>query len=115
MASAQQLIGLIKSHAEGDEARFFDLAMQLAAAEAQKGHKRLAEQLRQWAEASQHPPGPVSHSKPTPLATPRGDLAGLLSASYPNNRLGDLILPAHLQEELSHVVTETRMTERLES
>ena len=37
MASAQQLIGLIKSHAEGDEDRFFDLAMQLAAAEAQKG------------------------------------------------------------------------------
>ena len=55
MASAQQLIGLIKSHAEGDEDRFFDLAMQLAAAEAQKGHKRLAEQLRQWAEASKTP------------------------------------------------------------
>ena len=33
MASAQQLIGLIKSHAEGDEKRFFDLAMQLVAAE----------------------------------------------------------------------------------
>lgn len=29
MASAQQLIGLIKSHAEGDADRFFDLAMQL--------------------------------------------------------------------------------------
>ncbi|WP_244561600.1 hypothetical protein [Mesorhizobium australicum] len=41
MASAQQLIGLVKSHAEGDEGRFFDLAMQLAAAEEQKGHARL--------------------------------------------------------------------------
>jgi hypothetical protein len=57
MASAQQLIGLIKSHAEGDEARFFDLAMQLAAAEDQKGHKRLAEQLRVWAEAGVTPQG----------------------------------------------------------
>ncbi len=37
MASAQQLIGLLKSHAEGDEDRFFDLAMRLGAAEAQKG------------------------------------------------------------------------------
>ena len=36
-ASAQQLIGLLKSHAEGDEDRFFDLAMRLGAAEAQKG------------------------------------------------------------------------------
>ena len=81
MASAQQLIGLIKSHAEGDEDRFFDLAMQLAASEAQKGHKRLAEQLRQWAEASRAS-GPTNRPKPTPLATPRGDLAGLLGASY---------------------------------
>lgn len=115
MASAQQLIGLIKSHAEGDEDRFFDLAMQLAAAEDQKGHKRLAEQLRQWAEASKTPPKRVSLSKPTPLAAPRGDLAGLLSASYPTTRLGDVILPSHLGDELAHVVAETRMAEQLES
>jgi SpoVK/Ycf46/Vps4 family AAA+-type ATPase len=115
MASAQQLIGLIKSHAEGDGERFFDLAMQLAAAEAQKGHKRLAEQLRQWAEASLTPTREANHSKPTPLAAPRGELAGLLSASYPTARLTDVILPAHLQDELAHIVTEARMSERLAS
>ena len=113
MASAQQLIGLVKSHAEGDEARFFDLAMQLAASEAQKGHARLAEQLRQWAEAGQQPPKAIK-SAPTPLAAPRGDLAGFLSASYPSTRLRDLILPPHLEDELAHIVIETRMTERLE-
>ncbi len=43
MASAQQLIGLVKSHAEGDADRFFDLAMQLSASEEQKGHTRLAD------------------------------------------------------------------------
>ncbi|MBM6596523.1 AAA family ATPase [Microvirga pudoricolor] len=113
MASAQQLIGLVKSHAEGDESRFFDLAMQLAAAEAQKGHTRLAEQLRQWAEAGQAPTK-VSRPNFTPITAPRGDLAGLLSASYPTTRLADVILPLHLEDELAHVVTETRMTERLE-
>jgi SpoVK/Ycf46/Vps4 family AAA+-type ATPase len=113
MASAQQLIGLVKSHAEGDEERFFDLAMQLAAAEAQKDHKRLAEQLRQW--ASRTPSGPINRSRPTPLATPRGDLAGLLSATYPTTRLSDVILPSHLEDELTYVVVETRMTERLEA
>jgi MoxR-like ATPase len=113
MASAQQLIGLVKSHAEGDESRFFDLAMQLAAAEAQKGHTRLAEQIRQWAEAGQTPTK-VARSNLTPFAAPRGDLAGLLSASYPTTRLADVILPFHLEDELSHIVTETRMTERLE-
>src|SRR5262245_43415565 len=106
MASAQQLIGLVKSHAEGDEKRFFDLAMQLAVAEEQKGHARLAEQLRQWAEAGQQP-AKSTPARPVPIAAPRGDLAGFLSASYPTTRLGDLILPVQLEDELSHVVTET--------
>lgn len=114
MASAQQLIGLVKSHAEGDESRFFDLAMQLAAAEAQKGHARLAEQLRQWAEAGKAPTAKSNPSNLTKLATPRGDLVGLLSAGYPTTRLSDVILPGHLEDELSHILTETRMAERLE-
>lgn len=115
MASAQQLIGLVKSHAEGDADRFFDLAMQLAAGEELKGHKRLAEQLRQWAEASRSPPVTSSQSRPTPLAAPRGDLVGLLNATYPATRLADVILPENLQSELAQIVTETRMTERLEA
>ncbi len=113
MASAQQLIGLLKSHAEGNEERFFDLAMQLAAAEAQKGHGRLAEQLRQWAEAGKAPSS-VARAKPTPIAAPRGDLAAFLSASYPSTRLSDVILPFQIEDELAHLVIETKMTERLE-
>ncbi|BEV13102.1 AAA family ATPase (plasmid) [Asticcacaulis sp. DW145] len=113
MASAQQLIGLIKSHAEGDADRFFDLAMQLAASEDQKGHRRLAEQLRGWAEAGKAPPT-VTASVPTPLVTPRGDLAGLLSASYPEVRLRDVITSEHIDDELSQIVSETKMTEALE-
>lgn len=114
MASAQQLIGLIKSHAEGDADRFYDLAMQLAAAESQKGHARLAEQLRTWAEAGQTPPKPAP-SNLTPLVAPRGDLAGLLSASYPKAHIGDLIVPDNLEDELRHIVAETRMTDALEA
>lgn len=113
MASAQQLIGLVKSHAEGDADRFFDLAMQLSASEEQKGHTRLAEQLRQWAEAGQT--APVSRiPEVTPLAAPRGDLAEFLAASYPTERLNDLILPLRIEDELAHIVVETRMREKLE-
>ena len=113
MASAQQLIGLVKSHAEGDADRFYDLAMQLSASEEQKGHTRLAEQLRQWAEAGQKAP---DKPKPeiTPLAAPRGDLAQFLAASYPTERLVDVILPSRIEDELSHIVVETRMREKLE-
>lgn len=113
MASAQQLIGLIKSHAEGNRDRFFDLAMQLAASEDQKGHTRLGEQLRQWAEAGQSPPE-TGRSAAIPISVPRGDLSGLLEASYPSTRLNDVILPQHLKSELEHLVTETRMAGRLE-
>lgn len=113
MASAQQLIGLIKSHAEGDEARFFDLAMQLAAAEDQKGHGRLAEQLRLWAEAGVSPDAAPT-ARPTPLAAPKGDLADLIAASYPATRLNELVLPETSRAELSHIVVETRQRSLLE-
>ena len=113
MASAQQLIGLVKSHAEGDASRFYDLAMQLSATEAQKGHKRLAEQLRQWAEAGQNAP-PPSPKMPIPIAAPKGDLAEFLAASYPPTRLNDVILPTSIEAELAHIVVETRMREKLE-
>ena len=114
MASAQQLIGLVKSHAEGDEERFFDLAMQLASAEEQRGHNRLAEQLRQWAEAS-CTPSSGKEAKLTPLAAPRGDLAGILGARYPTTQISDVILADHLSDELHQVIIETRKRDPLEA
>lgn len=113
MASAKQLIGLVKSHAEGDAERFFDLAMQLSAAEEQKGHVHLAEQLRQWANAGQAP-STSRTPKLTPIAAPRGDLAQFLVASYPSERLNNVILPSSIADELAQIVVETRMSVKLE-
>ena len=113
VASAQQLIGLVKSHAEGDKDRFYDLAMQLAAAEEQKGHRRLAQQLRDWADAGQAPPL-QARVEPTPIAAPRGNLAEILGATYPTARLNDVILSQDQKYELTQLVIENRMVERLE-
>lgn len=113
MASAQQLIGLVKSHAEGDGERFFDLAIQLSEAEARKGHSRLAEQLRLWAETGATPKA-KERLKPTPLVQPRGDLGEFLAASYPRRRLGDLILPSAIADELAHLRSEARHSVKLE-
>ncbi len=113
MASAQQLIGLVKSHAEGDVDRFFDLAMQLSAAEEQKGHTRLAEQLRQWANAGRAPSASQT-PKLTPITAPRGDLAQFLVASYPSERLNNVIVPTAIADELAQIVVETRLSEKLE-
>ena len=38
MASGEQVKALIRSHAEGDDARFYSVAMQVAAQAARSGH-----------------------------------------------------------------------------
>lgn len=113
MATAQQMIGLLKSHVEGNDDRFFDLALQLAAAEDQKGHTRLAEQLRQWVEAGQKPK--LSDRSPTPIARPRGELGSIIGTGYPSTKLIDLILPNEITDELSRVVSEFHQRDLLEA
>ena len=112
MASARQLIGLLKSHVEGNEDRFYELALQLAAAEEQKGHTRLAEQLRQWVEAGQVPK--PKFSSPTPIARPKGELGSIIGTAYPETKLNDLILPDTISSELKQLVTEFRKRNVLE-
>ena len=46
MASAEQIKALLKSHMDGDDERFFSVAMQVAAHEARVGHGKLAVELR---------------------------------------------------------------------
>lgn len=118
MASAQQLIGLIKSHAEGDEARFYDLAIQLAAAEEQKGHKRLAADLRRWADSIEGrdvKPRTQDATKIASIAAPRGDLAEVLAATYPRERMNELVLAKDIGDVLNDVIVETRARDRLEA
>ena len=110
VATAKQLIGLLKSHVEGDEERFFELAVQLASAEEQKGHTRLAEQLRQWAKAGEA----LKSMSPIPLAKPRGELATIIGTAYPETRLNDLILPDTTSSELNQLVVEFRKRNMLE-
>ena len=46
MPSGDQLKALLKAYAQGDEAQFSSIAMQIAAGEARSGHGKLAEELR---------------------------------------------------------------------
>jgi SpoVK/Ycf46/Vps4 family AAA+-type ATPase len=112
MATAQQMLGLLKSHVEGDEDRFFDLALQLASAEEQKGHTKLAEQLRQWVETGRT--AVPRSTAPTPIARPKGELGSIIGTSYPDTKLVDLILPDNVSGELRQVSLEFRQRDRLE-
>lgn len=116
MASADQLKALLKSHLEGDDARFFAVAMQVAAHEAKLGHGRLARELRVLIdEAKARRQSGQFDKKPIPIARPRGDLSALLSVSYPKIRLADMVLSENLAARLTRIVKEQRQLARLRS
>ena len=115
MASATQLLGLLKSHVEGDDERFYSIAMQLAAHEAKIGHGKLAEELRTLVDRAKARRGlPLSGSEKTiPISRPRGELAELLQVSFPKHRLVEMVLDAHLENQLKRVIREQRQAANL--
>lgn len=114
MPTANQLLGLIRSHAQGDEERFHALTLQLAASEERKGHHKLAEELKQLADAAaKRRQGVPATRSPTPIVAPRGDLAGLMAASYPKTRLNHMVLPDRIAGPLKRVVEEHKQRWKL--
>lgn len=105
MPTADQLKALLASHAEGDEAQFFAVAMQIAASEARAGHGKLAAELRGLIDKAKSR-APFDSKGPIPLARPRGELADFLTASYPGTKLPDMVLSPALEKRLARVVRE---------
>jgi len=110
MASADQLKALLKSHADGDDDRFYTVAMQVAAHEAKQGHGRVAQELRERVDAAKRRRGPDTA---VPISKPRGELAELLTISQPQSRLGHMVLDDTLGDQLRRVVREQRHAARL--
>jgi SpoVK/Ycf46/Vps4 family AAA+-type ATPase len=116
MATADQVKALIRSHADGDDMRFYAIAMQVAAQAARSGHGKFAQELRDLVDqvkARAKATEPVRGPKPVPLAQPRGELSGLLTVGYPKTRLSDMALPKELSVRLERVLTEQRERDRL--
>lgn len=113
MASADQIKALIRSHADGDDSRFYSVAMQMAAQAARQGHSRLAEELRSLIDEAKE----KGFERPKPntvhINQPRGELAGLLSVAYPKEQLASVILPQTTLHRLQRVVIEQRQKSKL--
>lgn len=110
MARGDQLKALLKSHLEGDDERFFSVAMQVAAHEAKLGHGKLAEEMRALIDQAKARRGlpPKGREKAIPISRPRGELASLLTASYPKARLGEMVLDDILANQLNRIIREQR-------
>lgn len=113
MASAQQIKALLKSHIDGDDEHFLAVAMQVAANEAKAGHGKLAEELRDLIDQAKARRKAPSGRTPTPIAQPRGDLAGLLDVAYPKTRFADMVLTESLRERLVRIVNEHRQIAKI--
>jgi SpoVK/Ycf46/Vps4 family AAA+-type ATPase len=115
VATAEQLKALVRSYAEGDQAQFLSVAMQVAAHAAKQGHSKLAQELRALVDQvkTRSQIAPRRLEPPTPLTQPRGELAGLLSVSYPSTRLNEMVLQAAVGERLERVLREQKQSHKL--
>ncbi|MCG6122922.1 MAG: ATP-binding protein [Microvirga sp.] len=115
MASAAQIISLVRSHTRGDSSRFEQVALQLASDAAKRGHSKVAEELRALVEQARNQSASIERTRdPIPMVRPRGELAGILTASFPSIRLSSLVMPKRLDEALKRIVKEQRQREKLE-
>jgi SpoVK/Ycf46/Vps4 family AAA+-type ATPase len=108
--SGDHIKALVRSHASGDDDSFYAVALQMAAHAARQGHNRLARDLKEIVDAARREP--VAREV-TPIAKPRGDLADLVTASFPKVPLRDLIGPPTLIEQVDRVLTEQRQRRKL--
>lgn len=116
MVKADQIVALLQSYGENDETRFLSVAMQIAAHEARQGHQVVAKELRDLIDTVKEKHASVSMSgNPIPIIRPKGELAGLLSASYSKSHLRDMVITSALRERLERILLEHRQREKIQA
>jgi len=109
---------MLSSHNQGDQEQFLSIALQVAAAEALRGRKQVADELRQLVDAArQSQSGLPSRTQvgeiPIPISRPRGELQNLLASSYPKARLDDVVLPAETRTWLDRLLHQQKQRDKL--
>lgn len=112
MSNAKQILAMLRSRAEGDDERFYSIALQIAASEARQGHRTTAEELRAAVDDAR---GKVSRgaSVAIPFSKPRGDLESLIDLKPAKLRLADVVLDSGLYKRLQDIVRQQQKREWL--
>lgn len=116
MATADHVKALIRSHAEGDDERFYAIAMQVAAQAARQGHSKFAQELRDLVDQARlrlKSPPSGQRTRPVPIVQPRGELAGLLTAAFPKTRSSDMALSAPIRARINRILLEQQRRETI--
>ncbi len=113
MATAQQLKALLQSYGEADGEMFVSVALQIAAHEARTGRGKFAAEIKRLVDEIKGKQRQAKVGGSVPIARPMGELATLLSATYPHTRLSEMVLCAEQRESLELVIHEYRQQAKL--
>jgi len=113
MATAEQLKALLRSYSDADADKFLSVATQIAAHAARTGRSRVANDLKELVDeiGARQKSGQIGGS--VPIVRPEGELATVLSASFPKTRLSEMILSEEQHNSLKRVLKEYRQQSRL--
>lgn len=107
MATSTQIKALLQSHGSGDDERFYAIALQVAAAEARRGHQNLAVDIQKLVDqAKQKKSTPTASPNVFHVAQPHGEAAELLEAVDSGWKVRDLILSDPLKRRIERILEE---------
>lgn len=117
MATASQIKALLSSHGAGDDERFRTVALQVAAAEARRGHEKFARELRELVnESRKHSEAARQQRSVVSFSEPPGEASELLEPVPPSAKVSDLVLTEDLRARIDRILKEqqnlTRLKER---
>ncbi|VXD20447.1 AAA ATPase central domain protein [Planktothrix serta PCC 8927] len=114
MSTARHVIALLKSYLEGEEQHFFSVALQMAAHEVRQGHTKIAQEIQSLVDQAKERKSAIEHKAlPTSLVQSKGELVNLVSVSYSETRLTDMVLPVALKKRLERILIEQTQRHRL--
>lgn len=114
MANGDQIKALLRAYRDSNESQLLTLALQIAAGEAKAGHGKLAQDIRALVEElKSHGATIVPRRTAIPLAQPKGELGDLVSVTYPETDLDELVLTTDMRRRLRRVLDEQRQGARL--
>lgn len=107
----EHITAMVRSHATGDDASFYSVALQIAAREARQGHHVLADDIKKAVDSSRQSRSTTGNLTTLPQA--RGELAELVEATQPNVRLKELVAPQGIVDQIKQVIAEQRQRKAL--
>lgn len=113
MATAEQLKALLKSYTDADGEQFLSIALQIAAHAARTGKTKLAEELKGLVQDVRRKQSTQRIGGAVPIVQPGGELAKLLTVTYPSVHLSEMVLSPEIKKQLSKVTKEYKQRSRL--